>query len=216
MSKKGSAITTKPAKMPAEERAKKERLHATLMALSPDANAANVAAVFAPEISGAINVQEYYELLQHRNTKGDFMRTAEETLLSQAAALDLVFGSLARRAKLNMGEGHYLQAADTYMRLALRAQNQCRMTFETLAKIKNPPVVFAKQANIAHGHQQVNNGDAVPVAHVEETGSRPIELLEAPHAKPEWMDAGAARAATPGDPPMATMEAINRTKNGGR
>jgi hypothetical protein len=31
------------------------------------------------------------------------------------------------------------------------------MTLETLATIKNPPVVFARQANIAQGPQQVNN-----------------------------------------------------------
>ena len=29
---------------------------------------------------------------------------------------------------------------------------------ETLANIKNPPTVFAQQANIAHRPQQVNNG----------------------------------------------------------
>jgi hypothetical protein len=46
------------------------------------------------------------------------------------------------------------------MRLALKAQGQCRATLETLAAIKNPPVVFAKQRNISHGHQQVNNGAA--------------------------------------------------------
>ena len=40
------------------------------------------------------------------------------------------------------------------MRMALKAQNQCRMTLETLATIKNPPVVFAKQANTAQGPQQ--------------------------------------------------------------
>jgi hypothetical protein len=45
------------------------------------------------------------------------------------------------------------------MRMAMRAQNQCRMTLETLATIKNPPVVYAKQANINNGgQQQVNNG----------------------------------------------------------
>ena len=43
------------------------------------------------------------------------------------------------------------------MRLALKAQGQCRATLETLATIKNPPVVFARQANIAQGPQQVNN-----------------------------------------------------------
>jgi len=47
--------------------------------------------------------------------------------------------------------GEYVDAADTDMRLALRAQSQCRATLETLAAIKNPPVVFANQANIAHG-----------------------------------------------------------------
>jgi len=43
--------------------------------------------------------------------------------------------------------------------MALKAQNQGRMTLETLATIKNPPVVFARQANINNGgQQQVNNG----------------------------------------------------------
>jgi hypothetical protein len=47
------------------------------------------------------------------------------------------------------------------MRLALRAQGQCRATLETLAAIKNPPVVFARQANINNGgQQQVNNAPA--------------------------------------------------------
>lgn len=41
--------------------------------------------------------------------------------------------------------------------MALRAPTQSRMTLETLATIKNPPI-FAKQANIAGGHQQINNG----------------------------------------------------------
>lgn len=95
------------------------------------------------------------------------LRGAESMLTAQAAALNSIFTELARRASLNMGE--YLGATETYMKLALRAQNQARMTLETLATIKNPPVVFAKQANIAHGHQQVNNGDAVPVARAGET-----------------------------------------------
>ena len=47
-----------------------------------------------------------------------------------------------------------------FMRMALRAQSQCRATLETLATIKNPPIVYAKQANFAAGHQQVNNGIA--------------------------------------------------------
>ena len=82
---------------------------------------------------------------------------AEMMLTAQAAALDAVFCEMARRSALNMGE--YLDASERYMRLALKAQSQCRATVETLAAIKSPPVVFARQANINNGgQQQVNNG----------------------------------------------------------
>jgi hypothetical protein len=88
---------------------------------------------------------------QRRDTK-----RAESMLVAQATALNAMFGELARRAAINMGE--YMDACERYMRLALKAQSQCRATLETLANIQNPPVVFARQANIAHGPQQVNNG----------------------------------------------------------
>jgi hypothetical protein len=124
----------------------------------------------------------------------------------------MMFASLARRAASHIG-CNMLAAMETYMRLALRAQNQSRMTLETLATIKNPPVVFAKQANIAHGHQQVNNGEAVPVTRAGENQKQQAKLLEAPGAKPEWMDTGTSRAAAPGDPAMAAVEAFDRPTN---
>ncbi len=126
--------------------------------------------------------------------KGDMSR-AESMLISQAHTLDALFGNLARRAQGNI-EGGYLGATETYLRLALRAQNQCRLTLETLSAIKNPPVVFAKQMNVAHGPQQVNNGIAsnpppaardVPHTLENETkqnelGEQHYELLENPGA----------------------------------
>ena len=45
---------------------------------------------------------------------------------------------------------------DGFLKLGLKAQNQMRHTLETLGKLKNPPVVIAKQANLAT-NQQVNN-----------------------------------------------------------
>lgn len=92
-------------------------------------------------------------------THGNDLKEAESMLVAQASALNAVFCELARRAACNMGE--YLGATETYMRLALKAQAQCRSTLETLSAIKNPPVVFARQANINNGgQQQVNNGTA--------------------------------------------------------
>ena len=101
----------------------------------------------------------------------------ESLLVAQAIALDSIFTELARRAALDMGE--YINAADTYMRLALKAQSQCRTTVEALAEIKNPrPVAFVKQANIANGPQQVNNGTPAgePRAHGK-TANQSNELL---------------------------------------
>jgi len=69
-----------------------------------------------------------------------------------------MFNELARRAALNMGE--HLNATEIYLRHAFKAQAQCRSTLEALAEIKNPrPVAFVKQANIANGPQQINNGE---------------------------------------------------------
>jgi hypothetical protein len=79
---------------------------------------------------------------------GDLSRT-EAMLAAQAHTLDSIFNNLAQRAALNMGE--YLGACDTYLKLALRAQAQCRATLETLAEVKQPrSVAFVGQANIAH------------------------------------------------------------------
>lgn len=128
----------------------------------------------------------------------------EAVLSNQATALDVMFAELAHRAAMNMGT--HLEATETYLRLAMRAQNQCRATLETLAAIKNPPVVFAKQANIAHGHQQVNNGTAV--AHAKQTKKAPTKLLEHDHGK--RLDTRAATKAGRGNPKMAPVAEIHR------
>ncbi len=57
-------------------------------------------------------------------------RNGEKAIFGQAVALGVMFNEMARRAALNMGE--HLQATDTYMRLAMRAQGQCRATLQTL------------------------------------------------------------------------------------
>jgi hypothetical protein len=130
--------------------------------------------------------------------RGDLMR-AEGMLIAQAHTLDELFNNLARRSHKNM-TGGYAQAAETYLRLALKAQTQCRATLETLAAVKNPPV-FAKQANINNGgQQQVNNG--VP-AHAAEKQIPEIKKLEVSDG--EWLDTGATRPAIRTDQELAPV-----------
>jgi hypothetical protein len=143
-----------------------------------------------------------------KKVKANDMSQVEELLISQAMTLNMMFGELSRRAAANMGE--YMEAHKTYMMLALKAQNQARMTLETLSTIKNPPIIYAKQANIANGPQQVNNGTTAP-SRANENQNPPNKLLEAAHEQP--LDPTAPRTASGGDKAMATVEEIDGTTN---
>lgn len=55
---------------------------------------------------------------------------ASDILAAQAVALDTMFIELARRSAANMG--HYIEASERYMRLALKAQANCRATLRSV------------------------------------------------------------------------------------
>ena len=126
----------------------------------------------------------------------------EAMLMNQATALQSLFARLAERGM----SCDTIVPFEANLRMALRAQSQCRATLETLAAIKNPPVVFAKQANInqGNGNQQVNNGTSDPASRAGEIINQPNELLEAQHG--ERMDTGTAGATIVKNPAMATVD----------
>jgi hypothetical protein len=100
------------------------------------------------------------------------------------------------------------------MRLALRAQSQCRATIETLAEMKNPkPVAFVQQANIANGPQQVNNGPPFlgEASRARESENQPNRLLE--QQRNEWMDGETARAAVSSNSSLEAVGALHGTKD---
>lgn len=175
------------------------------VALMPSANAAAIVA----EYGKAFGTQDVQALMDQLRThfaevKDGDLQHCEAMLVGQAHALQSIFMNLSRRAINQEG----LIQFETFLRIALKAQNQCRATLETLATIKNPPVVFAKQANISHGPQQVNNGVAPP-PHVEKTINQSNELLEVQHGS-ETMDTRTTGAAIGKNPAMATVGAIHR------
>lgn len=207
--------TLKVQKDPAQSEA------AQIASLALGSIAANALTVrtFAKGTFGDLDPAECVSVLRKRadTTHTGDLRHAETTLTAQAATLDAIFNEMARRAALNMGE--HLDATERYMRLALKAQGQCRATLETLSSIKNPPVVFAKQANIAHGPQQVNNGtvpfsvtSAHAPAHAEKTETRHNELLEDSRHGSTKLDTRAAPAAKGSHTAVATMATVHRSK----
>ena len=141
-----------------------------------------------PETQAAVTIQKLTDLhdvnalakilsKQTADVVGGNMTRPESMLLSQAHTLDALFNSLVMKGLGQTHMPHY----KAFMRLAFKAQSQCRSTLQTLSDIKNPSVVYAKQANITNGNQQINNG--VPAPRTQENIKYSNELLEHTHGE---------------------------------
>ncbi|WP_321899144.1 hypothetical protein [Paraburkholderia heleia] len=140
--------------------------------------------------------------------QGGDMSSVERLLVTQAVALNTLFGECARMVGKHMGT--HLPATDAYMRMALKAQQQSATTLKILGEIKNPrQVAFIKQANVANGPQQVNNGTPSPARGENVTTSN--ELLEHQHG--EWLDAGTEGEASRGNQTVEAVGAVNRAQD---
>jgi hypothetical protein len=78
--------------------------------------------------------------------KGNMTRP-EAMLLCQSHTLDFLFSELAQKANNQQHMPNY----EGFMRMALKAQNQCRMTLETLSNLKNPPRYFCQASEFFRG-----------------------------------------------------------------
>jgi len=182
--------------------------------LRPSVRAGVTAQSFS-KVFGELDLNSLIEELaaQVKLTAGGDLRREEAMLVAQAHSLEAIFHELARRAALNMGD--YINATEIYLRLALKAQSQCRATIETLALMKNPqPVTFVRQANVAHGPQQVNNVPqpaAEQPSRARESENQPNKLLEQQHG--ERLDPRTAQAAIGAGASVASMGPRYRTKD---
>jgi hypothetical protein len=205
--------TTAPYEPDLTDEEEKRALFLARLAAEPNVNAALVIAEFGRPL-GDLQVNALVRRLSHsaKLVGANDMRQCEAMLCAQALALQAIFTNLAQSAARDMGQR--LDLTERWMRMALKAQNQCRMTLETLAALKNPSVVVAQQTNIANGPQQVNNGpvnpsdakDAHASADNNETGQN--ELLEVRHG--ERLDDGTTGATSGADQAMAAVDAVDR------
>ncbi|MCM2346109.1 MAG: hypothetical protein NDI95_05610 [Acidovorax soli] len=172
--------------------------------VTPEENALNFAnLMISPEMASfrVITNRERHELIDQLDTpaliealrqqtkavhKGD-LRAAEAMLMNQATALQSLFVKLAETGL----QANLLRQQETALRLALKAQSQCRATLETLANIKNPPLVYAKQANVTTGPQQINNGPQTAPTGTRKKVFAENKLKELNHEKQQGLDTGA-------------------------
>lgn len=132
----------------------------------------------------------------------------EGMLTQQALTLDAIFNNLAQQSQ----KQDTFKGIEVLLRLALKAQAQSRSTVEAIALLKNP-MPYIRQANIAHGHQQVNNAYEGSPKNDRHTGAKHFQsaqnkLLEADHG--QWLDGRATSKAGGADSYMAAVDTVHR------
>jgi hypothetical protein len=208
-----------PPPVPAEAKSTREELlakaklelqHRAQFAMHSHANAAGVIQEYAKQPFGEQDLDSLIKgvRLYTEDVHNGDMQRCESMLMGQALALQSIFTHMSRRV-LNQ---EYQRHTESFFAMALKAQNQCRMTLETLNEIKYPrQVAFVRQANIANGPQQVNNRRVSRTR--KKSTKRTNKLLE--QTDGNRLDSPAPPATKLDDPAMAALEAINGTQDGG-
>ena len=108
-------------------------------AVDPCVTSSAVVTAFWGDVSGAIDPQAGYEAVreQVQAVRDGGLSGVEATLTGQAIALNVIFAEMARRGQAALGRPG--NASERYMRLAMRAQAQCRATLHELRDLAERP-----------------------------------------------------------------------------
>ena len=196
------------------------------LTVSPFINGGMVVHAFTSTLLGddATGITELVESLRDsaRKTNDGDLSNMEAMLVSQATALQTIFANYARRAQMQTQQRNL----EAFMGMAFKAQAQSRATISALVDLKFPKqATFVKQANIAHGPQQVNNGlsacadadrSAQARAQGKETEPEQNKLLEVSSNGRTYLDTKAAPKPAGSHREVAAVETVNRpAKRGG-
>ena len=176
------------------------------IAVDPAVNAGSVMQSFSSHLGDEVDLMSMIGAIRGatKRVKAGDLSDLEGMLVSQAVALQTIFTSLARRAQAQQ----YQRNLESFLSLALKAQAQSRSTISALVDLKYPKTtVIAKQANVANGPQQVNNGsfEASTPAYAHAAESRTLEIKELETNDGQWLDARAPGTAVPTHPHLATV-----------
>lgn len=139
-------------------------------------------------------LERHSEALESGDLKG-----VEDMLTYQSHVLNQIFNLQVIKA----AQSNRIEQFETFMRIALKAQNQTRQTLSTLAEVKGvKKTTFIKQQNQAV-NQQINNSEKN-----EHTTS---ELLETSN---ERLDTSTKGGTISSNTPLETVGALYRAKNG--
>lgn len=112
---------------------------------------------------------------QCARTRGGNMGLPSDILTAQAMTLDAVFTEMLKRAGSNIGQ--YPEAAERYMRMAMKAQAQCRTSIEALSKMHQPREQVVRHVHVYEGGQAV----VAEQLHMHGPGMKNDGRTEQPH-----------------------------------
>lgn len=210
----------KPLQVPMYEGENRDAVMAGLV-ISPELSAGMVAHAFTgntlgDDVAGITELTATLKDATKRVNDGD-LSTLEAMLVAQATALQGIFTSYAKRAQIQQ----YQKNLESFMGMALRAQAQSRATIQALVDLKFPrQATFIKQANVAHGPQQVNNGvlsgpkePATESPHAHEVDpTEQTKLLEDTRSGSTHLDLGATPTTARGHRTVEAVGAVHGAK----
>lgn len=99
---------------------------------------------------------DYADALADMLKRAGDPKDSKRMLAAQAFTLDSVFTELLRRSAANLGE--YPEAAERFLRLAMKAQGNARATLEALARLNDPPPAPPRLVQLRDNAQAVIAG----------------------------------------------------------
>lgn len=142
---------------------------------------------------GVFDVAEALRVICDKARKGSEDLTTD-ILITQAVTLDATFTDMLRRASLNFGQ--YPEAAERYMRMAMKAQANCRVTLEALTKVQRGGEQIVK-----HVHVDNRGGQAV-IAETINSGGGPHNGKYVDQCQATGATAAGVFASLPGANPL--------------
>ncbi len=109
-----------------------------------------------------------------KKVRDDDLSDQRDILTSQAMALDAIFTIMVSRSENNLKD--YFEASERFMRMAMKAQAQCRTTIEALDRLAR-----GGEQVIKHVHVDNRGGQAV-IADSVQTGGQNAKTGKQPHA----------------------------------
>lgn len=169
------------------------------LGLAPIAGAAATSRQFIKPALGELGLTESFEAImaQVARVEAGDLSGQRAMLVAQSVTLNAIFNEMARRTAANLSS--HIDAAERYMRMALKAQAQSRANIEALDRLVN-----GHEQTVRHVHVDNRGGQAIIAEEITTGGRENDHSADQPYAKRTF------RAALPSSNPLGSGVPVPR------